>query len=72
VNAGGANSLHFKAEVKKLTRQMCYQKKRNTNTAGSDHRNSALDISTSEALYEAVSGTAFPEILCGCQAWTPQ
>jgi hypothetical protein len=29
-----------------------------------------LGISTSKDFYEAVSGTALPEILFNCQAWT--
>jgi hypothetical protein len=72
VNADGADSLHFMTEVKKLIRQKdVLSKKSKLNTAESDNGNIALDIPTSKALYEAVSGTALPEILCGCQAWTP-
>lgn len=74
MNSGGANSLLFKAEVKKINKtDRCVIKKRKTNTAESENGSSVLDISTSNDLYEAASRTALPaNIYVGVKRGLPQ
>lgn len=55
-------------KINKIDR--CVIKKRKINPAECENGNSVLGISTSKDFYEAVSGTALPEILFNCQAWT--